>query len=279
MRLVWQLLAVMAVAFVGGQVVQNVQDNPWLTLALGVGTAVLAVLVHRWVVRRTERRPVTELGRQGAPGALFLGTLLGVGLFTAVIGNIYALGGYEVLGLGSPTGAVGLFGFMAAAAATEELIFRGILFRIIEERGGTWTALLVTSVLFGAWHLLNPNASVWGAVAIAIEAGTMLGAAYAATRTLWVPIGLHFGWNLAASAIFSTEVSGNDTPQGLLDSTTSGARLITGGDFGPEASLYSVLFCVLTAVVFMWLARRRGHLTPRRGRAERLAAPVTTLPR
>jgi hypothetical protein len=89
-----------------------------------------------------------------------------------------------------------------------------------------------------------------------------------------VPIGVHFGWNFAASGIFSTEVSGNDTPQGLLDSATSGPVLLTGGDFGPEGSVYSVLFGVLVTVAFMWLAHRRGRLVPRR-RADRVAAPTT----
>ncbi|MGO4423409.1 CPBP family glutamic-type intramembrane protease, partial [Streptomyces sp. MCAF7] len=140
---------------------------------------------------------------------------------------------------------------------------------------GTWIALALTGVLFGLSHLLNPHASLWGAIAIAIEAGGMLGAAYAATRNLWVPIGLHFGWNFAISAIFSTEVSGNGTPKGLLDSATSGPAPITGGDFGPEGSLYTVLFGVLVTIVFMWLARRRGHLMPRRRRAVEVAATAT----
>ena len=94
-------------------------------------------------------------------------------------------------------------------------------------------------------HLVNPDATLWGAIAIAIEAGCMLAACYAATRNLWVPIGLHFGWNFAAGGIFSTVVSGNGASQGLLDATTSGPALLTGGDFGPEASLYTVVAGVL----------------------------------
>lgn len=96
----------------------------------------------------------------------------------------------------------------------------------------------------------------------------MLTAAYVATRRLWVPIGVHFGWNFAASGIFSTEVSGNDTPQGLLNSSMSGPELLTGGDFGPEGSVYAILFGVLVTIAFMWLAHRRGHVVPRR-RADR----------
>ncbi|WP_193512052.1 CPBP family intramembrane glutamic endopeptidase [Streptomyces griseoloalbus] len=275
MRVVWQLLAVVAVAAIGGLSVAAVRDNPWLTLVVGLTVAVLSVLVYGWVVRRTEHRTVTEVAREGARAGLGRGTLIGVALFGTVIVNIAFLGHYEVDGPGSVTGAVGLVGFMAAAAATEEVLYRGVLFRIVEGRLGTWIAMALTGVLFGLSHLLNEHATLWGAIAIAIEAGGMLAAAYAATRTLWVPIGLHFGWNFAASGIFSTEVSGNDTAQGLLDSSMSGPLLISGGDFGPEASAYSVLFCVLATLVFLWSARRRGQLVPRRRRAGRVEAAAT----
>ncbi|WP_206795577.1 CPBP family intramembrane glutamic endopeptidase [Amycolatopsis sp. MtRt-6] len=276
MRVVWQLLAVAAVAFAGQQLVA-LTGNPWLTLLFGGLTAVLAVLAYRWVVRKTEHRPVDELAGPGAGLALGRGTLVGLALFGLVIANLALLGAYDVRGWGSFPGAVGLVGFMAAAAVTEELLFRGILFRVVEKWLGTGLALVLTGLLFGLAHLFNPHASLWGALAIAIEAGGLLTAAYVATRRLWVPIGLHFGWNFAAAGIFGTEVSGNGTPQGLLDAVTSGPSLITGGSFGPEGSLYSVLFCVLGTGAFLWLAHRRGRLVPRR-RSER-AADVTTLSR
>ncbi|MFD8520942.1 CPBP family intramembrane glutamic endopeptidase [Streptomyces capillispiralis] len=275
MRVVWQLLAVVAVAAIGGQGVVAVRDDPWLTLVVGLTAAVLSVLVYGWVVRRTEHRTVTEVAREGALAGLGRGTLIGVALFAAVVVNIAFLGHYEVDGPGSVTGALGLIGFMAAAAATEEVMYRGVLFRIVEGRLGTWIAMVLTGLVFGLSHLLNEHATLWGALAIAIEAGGMLTAAYVATRTLWMPIGLHFGWNFAASGIFSTEVSGNDTAQGLLDSSMSGPLLISGGAFGPEASLYSVLFCVLATAVFLWLARRRDRLVPRHRRAGRVGTTAT----
>ncbi|MEU4685763.1 CPBP family intramembrane glutamic endopeptidase [Streptomyces xinghaiensis] len=277
MRLVWQLLAVVAVTLVGGSAVTGLRDAPWLALACGITTAVLAVLVYGWVVRRTERRPSTEVALEGAGAATGRGVLIGVALFGAVIAGLAFPGYYEIHGIGTVTGAVGLFGLMAGASVTEEVLFRGVLFRIIEERTGTGISLAATSVLFGLLHLLNPHAGLWGAVTIAI-AGAMLGAAYAATRTLWLPIGLHFGWNFAAAGIFSTEVSGNDTPQGLLDASVSGPAVLTGGDFGPEGSLYTVLFTALATAVFLWRARRRGHLVPRRRPAERVGA-TSTMPR
>jgi membrane protease YdiL (CAAX protease family) len=275
MRLLKQLVPVAAVAFAGGQALGAVAGNALLTLVLGVATAVLAVVTYAWTVRWSERRAPVEVAARGATTRIGLGMLIGAGWCVLVMVNIAFLGGYRVDGFGSAAGPVGLLGFMAAAAVTEELMFRGILFRIVEERAGTWIALTLTGVLFGLSHLLNPNASLWGAIAIAIEAGATLAAAYAATRTLWVPIGLHFGWNFALAGIFGAEVSGNGETAGLLHGVTSGPALLTGGRFGPEASPYTVVFGVLLTIVFLWLARRRGRMVPSRWRTARAGATAT----
>ncbi|MEU5829678.1 CPBP family intramembrane glutamic endopeptidase [Micromonospora tulbaghiae] len=277
MRVVKQLLAVVAVSLVGSWAVVAAQDNAWLSLILGVATAAAAITVYGWVVRRTEGREVTELARDGAAVRLNRGVLIGFAMFAAVIVNIALMGGYHVHGIGSVSGAVGMFGFMAAAAVTEELMFRGLLFRLVEERLGTWLSLLLTGVLFGLMHLLNPDASLWGATAIAIEAGFMLAACYAATRNLWVPIGLHFGWNFAAGGVFSVVVSGNGESTGLLDASTSGSTLLSGGDFGPEGSLYTVAAGAALTVAFLWLAHRRGHIVRRRRRAVEAPAESVTV--
>ncbi|MEU8114641.1 CPBP family intramembrane glutamic endopeptidase [Micromonospora sp. NPDC048947] len=267
MRLLKQLVAVAAVTFVGGQAIVAVEGNAWLTLIIGVLTAVVAVLVYGWVVPRTEHRAVTELARVGAVARIARGALIGFGMFAAVIINIAFVADYDVNGLGSVSGAVAMLGFMAAAAVTEELLFRGVLFRVVEERTGTWLALVLTGGVFGLMHLFNADASMWGAICIVVEAGFMLAACYAATRNLWVPIGLHFGWNFAAGGIFSVVVSGTGQSEGLLATTMSGPTMVTGGDFGPEGSLYTVAAGVVLTLVFMWLAHRRGHIVPRRRRA------------
>lgn len=275
MRLVLQLVAVAAVAFVGGPAAATVEGNAYATLGIGLATAVLALLVYAGVVRWSERRPVAEVALKGAVPALGRGMLIGVAMFGCVIANVAFIGGYRVDGFGSVEGAAGVLGFMAAAAVTEELFFRGVLFRIIERRIGTWAALVLTGVLFGLSHLFNPDATLWGALAIAIEAGGMFAAVYAATRNLWVPIGLHFGWNFAQGGVFGAAVSGNGESEGLLNGVTSGPTLLTGGDFGPEASLYAVLTGVAVTIVFLCLARRRGTMVPRRRRTARDGAAAT----
>jgi membrane protease YdiL (CAAX protease family) len=273
MRLLKQLIVVIVVSLAGSQAVAAANWNTPLTLLLGVATAVLALMAYGWIVRRTEHRPPVEVARKGALGALSRGLLIGFAMFGAVIANIWFLGDYHVLGWGSVTGPVALFGFTAAAAVTEELMFRGVLFRIVEGRIGTWLSLILTSLLFGLSHVFNPGATLWSALAIAIEAGGMLAAAYAATRNLWVPIGLHFAWNFAEGAIFGTEISGKSAPAGLLHGVLSGPAPISGGDFGPEGSVYALAAGVVITVAFMWLARRRGHVMPLRRRS---TGPQTT---
>lgn len=274
MRLIKQLVVVALISLVGSRAVIAVNWNTPLTLVLGAATAVLSLFAYAWIVRRTEHRDPVEVARKGALGALSRGLLIGSAMFGAVILNIWFLGDYHVLGWGSIAGPIALIGFTAAAAVTEELLFRGVLFRVIEERLGTWLSLILTSLLFGLSHLLNPGATVWSALAIAIEAGGMLAAAYAATRNLWVPIGMHFGWNFAEGAIFGTDISGKSAPEGLLRSALSGPEAISGGSFGPEASVYTVVAGVLVTMAFMWLARRRGNIKPLRRRTEK-TAPAT----
>ncbi|BCL27958.1 lysostaphin resistance A-like protein [Streptomyces aurantiacus] len=239
-------------------------DNPVLSLLFGAAAVVIALTVYAAAVRILEQRPVSELDLGAARSGLRVGVLVGLGLFGATLALVALFGGYGTKGGVSVGGAVTILGMMAGTAVVEELLFRGIVFRLVEDLAGTRGALVVSGLLFGALHLVNSGATVWGALAISVEAGLMLGAAYVATRTLWLPIGLHFGWNFALSGIFGVTVSGNeDLPDGLLHGVLSGPEAITGGSFGPEASIFAILVCVVPTVVFLRTAKRRGRLHTR----------------
>ncbi|WP_327392597.1 MULTISPECIES: type II CAAX endopeptidase family protein [unclassified Streptomyces] len=275
-RLVVMLVLFVAVGTLTGVVEASGEVHPVPALMSGAAVGAIALLLYGAVVRAMERRAATELATAAARPGLRTGILLGLGLFTVTIAVIALFGGYRVAGWGSVGGAVSMFGLMVSAAVTEEILFRGVVFRLVEELTGTWGALVISGLLFGVVHLVNPGATVWGAVAIAVEAGLMLGAAYAATRSLWLPIGLHLGWNLAAGGIFSTTLSGAaGGPTGLFDGAMSGNAALTGGTFGPEASVVAILVCGLPTLVFLRLARRRGRLLTRRQSAARrgLAEP------
>lgn len=262
-RLVLLLVLFLLIDAVVGPVAEGLGDVPVAGLPVGLALAALVLLVYRTVVGRLERRDVDELARDGAVAQVRRGTLIGLGLCAVVIGVIAAFGAYAAT-WGSVGVALTSFGLMCAVAVTEELMFRGVLFRLLEEMAGTWGALVVSALLFGGLHLVNPNATIWGAIAIAIEAGLMLGAAYAATRSLWLPIGIHLGWNFAQSGIFGVTMSGGHAAAGLLKGTLTGSLMLTGGTFGPDGSLVSIVICGIPAIWFLRLAARRGRIHHRR---------------
>ncbi|WP_245978895.1 CPBP family intramembrane glutamic endopeptidase [Streptomyces diacarni] len=236
-------------------------------LAVPAGAVVVlgALVLYTKSVRLLEQRPVSELDPSVAGATLRDGTLVGVVLFAFTLVVIALFGSYGTEGGVSVSGALAVFATMAGVALTEELLFRGVVFRLLEELTGTWGALITSGLLFGAIHLVNAHTTVWGALAIAIEAGLMLGAAYVATRTLWLPIGLHLGWNFAEGGIFGVGVSGNANGQtGLLHGVLSGSDALTGGSVGPEASVVAIFVCSIPTIVFLRLAKRRGHFHTRR---------------
>lgn len=275
MRLIKQLGTVLVVGLVGSQAVAAAQGVAWLTVVLGALAAAAMVGSYAWVVRRTERRAPVEVARAGAVGGVARGLLVGGAMCGVVVLAIACHGALSIDGIRSVPGAIEIVGFMVAAATVEEVIFRGVLFRVLEERAGTWLAMLLTGSAFGVMHLLNPDATLWGAIAISISAGFMLAACFAATRTLWVPIGVHLGWNVATGGLFSVAVSGNGTSNGLLDSALDGPALVTGGAFGPEGSVYTVAVGVAVTAAFLWMAHRRGTLVPRGGHAVGVRAAAT----
>ena len=145
------------------------------------------------------------------------------------------------------------------AAFVEEIVARGILFRFLESLGGSWFALALSSALFGLGHLANPNATLWSAIAIAIEAGIMLGGAYMLTRNLWLAIGLHFGWNVTQGYIWDVPVSGNAV-DGLVSSHPAGPEILSGGMFGLEASIIALAIATPLGAWFVYRAALKGNL-------------------
>ncbi|MBX0329730.1 CPBP family intramembrane metalloprotease [Oscillochloris sp. ZM17-4] len=220
-------------------------------------------LVTRFVERR--RMADVGMGLRGLPGQWGRGFALGAGFMAACVVALALLGGYRVTAVSLAVGPL-LSGLLLhlGVGLFEEGLFRGILFRLLEEGLGSWAALAITAALFGAAHLANPQATAWGAAAIAIEAGVLLGAAYMATRSLWFVAGLHTAWNFFQGPVFGFNISGSGmTTDSLLTPAIQGPELLTGGVFGIEASLIAVLLGLALGV---WFAARAA-LSGRTARA------------
>jgi membrane protease YdiL (CAAX protease family) len=249
--------------------------NKLLQLAVVIGWSAAGFAVYSWLVRLIERRPVTELALPGMGKELGIGLLIGAGLYTASVLVLIIMDIYKIQGLNPVSYMLPAVAMALSAAVFEELLFRGVLFRIVEEWLGSWISLVVSSLVFGLVHLMNPAATMTGAIFIAVEAGILLGAAYMLTQRLWMSMGFHFAWNYTQSGVFSGVVSGADADPGLIKDTIAGPALLTGGQFGLEASVISALFCTTTGVILVIMAVRRGHIVKPFWRA-RTSSDATT---
>ena len=203
--------------------------GPVTSLVVGLCVTLAAVVSYIVFVRFVERRPaVAEFALPGWPKELAAGLLIGFLLFSLISG-------------------VG-----------EEIVLRGIIFRLVESSLGTWVALIFSAALFGAAHLFNPHAGPLPAVAIALEAGIMLAALYMLTRRLWAAIGVHAAWNFTQGGVYGIAVSGGAV-DGVLIPRISGPDLLTGGAFGGEASLPAIIICTIFGIVVTTIAWRQGR--------------------
>jgi len=235
-------------------------------LAQFVARALVPLAAYLILVKAIERRPLSELASRSLVPQGLLGVLIGLALFSAVVAVLWLAGSYEATGTdpGAPwLGALLVVGL--GAGIGEEIMFRGVLFRIVEEGLGTWWALAISALLFGALHIANPGATLWSSAAIAIEAGLLFGLLYHVTRSLAICMGVHAAWNFAQGTIYGIPVSGARA-DGWLVSTRSGPDWLSGGVFGAEASVVALGLCTLCSLGLLVVALRRGSIVPPRWR-------------
>lgn len=240
----------------------NGQIAPPLLFLAALGTAVVIILLWKGWRRWVEGEADGEFTLPGAATELGSGLFVGFALFTVMTGIVWMLGGITFHGVR----AFGDTQFWTWAAigvisgVYEEVLFRGILLRQFERLGGTWVALALTSAIFGLVHLGNPDATWTGAIAISVEAGILLGAAYLLTRRLWLAVGIHAAWNFTQAWVFSVPVSGTGQPIGLLITRRDASDLLTGGDFGLEASLPAMVVATLAGLFLLYRSIRKGEI-------------------
>jgi len=177
----------------------------------------------------------------------------------------------------------GLFLILLIAATNEELIFRGYPFQKLVESLGPPGAVAVSSAFFGLAHLENSH-HTWISTLNTMLVGIPLSLAYLRTRSLWMPVGMHFTWNYVQGFVFGLPVSGYTFSTSLLNAHVHGAAWLTGSEYGPEGGLLSTVVVVgagiyfLTARIPMSERMRELVLGPSRDAATSAAIPVSPGP-
>lgn len=252
------MIVAAAIANIVAQLVLTSREG-WAGILRAALIAVILIGGYLGFTRFVERRGNVELAWRGWLPELLVGLAIGGVLFSIVVGIIALGGGYQIIGTNSLSVMFPVVGLAIVSGVSEEILLRGLFFRLIEEWLGSWAALLLSAALFGALHLGNTNASLLAGFAIALEAGVMLAAIFMITRRLWAAIGVHAGWNFVQGGIYGIAISGNATP-GLLRAEISGSDLLTGGAFGAEASLPAIIICTAFGIGLIVIAQRRGQV-------------------
>jgi uncharacterized protein len=118
---------------------------------------------------------------------------------------------------------------------------------------------------------------VVSSTAISLEAGVMLAAAYMVTRRVWLAIGIHIAWNFAQSGIFGVATSGVESA-GYLQGNLNGPTILSGGTFGPEASIVAVVVCFAAGLYMLRVAHKKRHFLRPSWRREETLSTTASLP-
>ena len=220
--------------------------------------AAAGIVAGYWLyVRRIEKREVAELSVTGAWRELGSGLGLGALLVAACTLVLLATGAYTITGTVLPSVMLKPLGEQIMVAFFEEILFRAVMFRLLEKSWGTRIALTVSTLLFVLAHLPNEHFSALAAVMTGVAALGLTGA-YLVTRRLWLPIGMHFAWNYLFDAVISVPVSGH-AARGWMQVRVSGPEWLSGGTYGVEASVVTFVVWSLATVALLALAKRRGQ--------------------
>lgn len=255
--------------FLATAIVQSILDliltalnvsNQWALLIMNIAIGAASVAAYYFLFKYYEKRNISELSTQKLGKNLGFGILLGFGLMAITILTMYVLGCYKIVSINTSIVVIPMLAMAIVSGISEEILIRGVLFRIIEEKLGSYIAIAITALIFGLLHIWNPNSSIYASLSIAIEAGILLAAAYVFTRNLWFPIAIHFMWNFSQGWIFGANVSGTDATGALVNAEFSGSALVTGGSFGPEASIPAIVICSVVSVYLIVMSHKRNNI-------------------
>jgi len=244
----------------------------WLLANFGymvatVGTTLASAVFANWLsLRIFEARPLVDAGlrwNRASAANLAIGLAGGIGSATLVLAPPLALRAAHLVSEPAAQATFGSFTFvtvvLAAGAFAEELLFRGYGFQLLLSAAGPYATILPVGVLFALMHGANPNVTRFG-LANTAGFGILFGYAYLRSRDLWLPVGLHFGWNFTLP-LFGVNLSGLRMRVTDYEMAWTAGPAWSGGAYGPEASLLTSGVVVLL-FFYLWKAPVRRQSSP-----------------
>jgi uncharacterized protein len=227
---------------------------------VGISEAVAALFIYISLFSFYEKRKITELSSATFGGNANLGFFTGFILQSLFIFVIFLAGDYTIVRVNAFSDMMPAFIMAFTAGFVAEIIIIGIVFRLVEKQFGTGVSITIMLILFIIAHSGVKDGNLISVLSTSINAGLLLPAAYVFSRSLWLPIFMHFAWDFTEPGIYGAINPSISITKSLFDSKISGSRLITGGPLGPQNSIQALIICLVLGLIFLWLAKMKGNM-------------------
>ena len=252
-------LRLILVTFTRTPIPTRVQFSPAGEIG-GAGSTFLLFLLVSWIMSKIEGRKVADYGlpARKAFGLQFwqgIGIGFGAVTFLLAVLRVFGVCHFERVGLNGweTLKYAGLWGIaFLTVGFNEEFVFRGYPLFTLSTGIGFWPSAVLMSAIFAFAHYFNPNETLPGLLQVAAW-GVMACVILRRTGSLWLPIGLHAGWDWAETYFYGVADSGQVAVRGpghLLNTSLSGPRWLTGGEAGPEGSWFCIVLLVWLCFLF-----------------------------
>ncbi len=231
-------------------------EKNYRNLIKGIIASAVVIGTYILLFTRLEKRDINELSIKGATEYIITGSAIGIALQSITIVVMVIAGDFTIISVNPVSNMILPFTISFSVAIFEEILIRGIIFRILEEKFGSYISLIISAIIFGVLHLANTNSTILSSLCVGIERGLLIGAAYIYARNLWFPIAIHFSWNFMQSGIFGAITLGNENTSSLFTSRVTGNYWVTGGQFGPEGTIQAVVICLLGFLLLLHLGKQ-----------------------
>jgi hypothetical protein len=261
---------IIGIVVVGGFVAFSEWSGRWLldrsqlsdelkNVMIAISDSAIALFGYILLFRLYENRRIKELSLSTLGKNAILGFTAGLILQSLFILVIYITGNYSVIRINPVSFLLPSFTTALTAGFVSEILIRGIIFRITEEKLGSVVALFIITLLFALLHVNVEGATLLSVCSTAMQAGVLLSAAWVFTRSLWFTIFLHFAWDFAEPGIFGALNPGNSIRQSLFSGEVSGPAFLTGGPQGPQNSIQALIICAIAGLLFLWMAKQKHN--------------------
>ncbi len=227
---------------------------------VGISEALAALLIYIFLFSFYEKRKITELSSSTFGSNANLGFFTGFLLQSSFIFVIFIAGDFTIVQVNPFSNMLPAFIMALTAGFVAEIIIIGIVFRLIEKQFGTAVSITIMIIIFIIAHSGVKDGNLISVLSTSINAGLLLPAAYVFSRSLWLPIFIHFAWDFTEPGIYGAINPSISITKSLFDSKITGSRLITGGPLGPQNSIQALIICLVLGFIFLRLAKRKNHL-------------------